>query len=59
MTIDTARITDARYGAVQYEQPGERITLNDMFSTGSGDFGFYSSLGDTPPGITITNSSFE
>jgi hypothetical protein len=59
VTIDTASITNARYGAVQYEEPGERITLRNVLSTGSGDFGFYSTLGDAPPGITIINSSLD
>jgi hypothetical protein len=58
VTIDTARITDARYGAIRYEEPGERITISNVISTGSGEYGFYSSLGDAPPGLTITDSSF-
>ena len=58
ITIDGATITNARYGAVQYEQPGQRITLSNMTSTGSGTFGFYSSLGPNPPGVTFVNSSF-
>jgi hypothetical protein len=58
ITIDTATITNARYGAMQYEQPGQRITLANMTSTGSGTFGFYSSAGDPPPGVTFTNNSF-
>jgi hypothetical protein len=55
--IEMATITNARYGAVQYERPGQRITLRSVFSTGSGDFGFYSSEGDDPPGLTISGSS--
>ena len=58
ITIDGATITNARYGAVRYEEPGQRITLANMTSTGSGTFGFYSSAGDPPPGVTFINSSF-
>ncbi len=29
-----------------------------MTSTGSGQFGFYSSLGANPPGVTFINDSF-
>jgi hypothetical protein len=58
ITIDRATITNARYGAMQYERPGQRITLANMTSTGSGTFGFYSSLGANPPGVTFVNSSF-
>ena len=58
LTIDGASISHPIYGAVQYEQPGRAITLANMVSVGSGKFGFYSTLGDQPPGITITNCSF-
>jgi len=58
VTIDGATITNAHHGAVRYEQPGQRITLANMTSTGSGKFGFYSSAGDPPPGVTFINNSF-
>ena len=58
ITIDGATITNARYGAVRYEQPGQRITLANMTSTGSGTFGFSSSAGNPPPGVTFVNTSF-
>jgi hypothetical protein len=58
LTIDGASIAHPIYGAVQYEQPGQAITLANMVSVGSGKFGFYSTLGDDPPGITITDCSF-
>ena len=58
ITIDGASIDHAIYGAVQYEEPGEAITLANMVSEGSGQFGFLSSLGDDPPGLTIINCSF-
>jgi hypothetical protein len=58
ITIDGANISGARYGAVQYEQPGKAITLANVVSLESGQFGFYSSLGDNPPGMTFLNSTF-
>ena len=58
ITIDGATITNARYSAVRYENPGSGIVLKDMTSSGSGQRGFYSSLGANPPGITFINNSF-
>jgi hypothetical protein len=58
ITIDGATITNARYSAVRYEGPGSGIILKDIVSTGSGQKGFYSSLGSNPPGVTFVNDSF-
>ena len=58
ITIDGATITNARYNAVRYENPGSGIVLKDVTSSGSGQRGFSSSLGANPPGITFINNSF-
>ena len=34
------------------------IVFKDIISTGSGQHGFYSSMGTNPPGVTFTNDSF-
>jgi hypothetical protein len=58
ITIDGATISNARYSAVRYEDPGSAIVLKDIVSSGSGQKGFYSSLGNNPPGVTFVNDSF-
>lgn len=58
ITLDGATITNARYTAIRYEGPGSGIVLKDIVSTGSGQSGFYSSLGANPPGVTFSNGSF-
>jgi hypothetical protein len=61
ISIDDARITDARNVAVVFESPGaDGIVFSNFYSTGSGaGRGFYSTLGDRPPGVTFVNSSFD
>jgi hypothetical protein len=59
VTIDGATITNALYAAVRYERPGEAIALRNITSTGSGHYGFYSSLGSNPPGVTFYGNSFD
>ena len=59
ITIDGATITNARYNAVRYENPGSGIVLKDITSSGSGQRGFSSSLGTNPPGVTFINNSFD
>ena len=58
ITIDGATLTNALAVAVRYEGPGQNIALRNITSTGSGDFGFYSSLGSSPPGVTFFGNSF-
>jgi hypothetical protein len=58
ITIDGATITNARSIAVRYEGPASGITLSNITSTGSGQVGFYSTLGSNPPGVTFSNDSF-
>ena len=56
IVIEDSTITNAKDTAVRYEQ-GSTITLRRVTSTGSGQYGFYSSLGASPPGVTFTDSS--
>jgi hypothetical protein len=59
ITFDTATITNALDVAVRYETTGSLgIHLNNITSTGSGNYGFYSSQGRTPAGVTFYNDSF-
>jgi hypothetical protein len=58
-TFDTADITNALEYAVRYESAGgSGIKFANVTSTGSGVKGFYSSLGLSPPGVTLINNSF-
>jgi hypothetical protein len=59
-TIRDSTITNATDNAVRYESPGATgISFTNVVSTGSGSGrGFYSSLGDAPPGVTFTNTSW-
>ena len=59
ITIDGATITNALAVAVRYEGPGRNIVLRNITSTGSGDNGFYSSMGANPPGVTFSGNSFD
>jgi hypothetical protein len=59
ITFDTATITNALDVAVRYETVGSTgIHLNNITSTGSGNYGFYSSQGKNPAGVTFLNDSF-
>jgi hypothetical protein len=60
ITFDAADITNALDVAVRYESSGATgITFANITSAGSGSGrGFYSSLGSTPPGVTLANNSF-
>jgi hypothetical protein len=59
ITFDTATITNALDVAVRYETVGSTgIQLNNITSTGSGNYGFYSTQGKTPAGVTFSNDSF-
>jgi hypothetical protein len=59
ITVDGARISGARSIAVRYEGPASGVTLSNITTTGSGQAGFYSSLGASPPGVTFSNDSFQ
>jgi hypothetical protein len=54
ITVSDSSITGAKAIAVRYEG-GTGITLGDVVSTGSGQYGFYSSVGPSPPGVTFTD----
>jgi hypothetical protein len=55
--FDTASITNAGGQAVRFESIGaSNIVFKNITSVNS--HGFYSSLGNPPPGVTITNCSF-
>jgi hypothetical protein len=56
IVIEDTTITGAKDTAVRYEY-GSGITLRRVTSTGSGQYGFYSSLGANPPGVTLISSS--
>lgn len=59
ITFDTATITNALDVAVRYETVGSTgIHFNNITSTGSGNYGFYSTQGKTPAGVTFSNDSF-
>jgi hypothetical protein len=55
--VDGATITGASAYAVRYEDPGQRIVLRNITSTGSGYGGFYSSLDSAPAGVSFVNNS--
>ena len=60
ITLDGARITNARKFAIRYEADGDPfvgIVIKDVISSGSADGGFFSTGGQSPPGLTIINSS--
>jgi hypothetical protein len=56
IVIEDSTITGARKSAVRYEG-GSAISIRRVTSTGSGQLGFYSTLGPSPSGISITDSS--
>jgi hypothetical protein len=56
VVIEDSTITGATKFAVSYER-GTAITFRRVTSTGSGQAGFYSSLGSNPPGVTFEGSS--
>ena len=59
IVIDGATVTNALSFAVRFEGPGQNIILKNITSTGSGSGkGFHSSLGPTPPGLTMVDNSF-
>jgi hypothetical protein len=59
ITIEDSTISDAARFAVRYEGLGATgIILKNITSTGSGQQGFYSSLGANPPGVTFSDNSF-
>ena len=58
ITFEDVTISNARAHAVRYEY-GSAIKFNRVTSTGSGSSGFYSSKGNSPAGVTITNSSLQ
>jgi hypothetical protein len=58
ITIDGATISNALSVGVRYEGPGDDIALRNITTTASGDYGFYSSLGSSPPGVTFFGNSF-
>jgi hypothetical protein len=56
IVIEDSTITNARSCAVRFEQGGT-LTLRRITSTGSGEYGFYSSLGAAPAGVTFISNS--
>ena len=56
IVIEDSTVSGARESAVRYELGGT-VTLRRVTSTGSGQSGFYSSLGTTPPGVTFVAAS--
>ena len=52
IVVEDATITGAKQFAVRYELGGD-VTLRRVSSTGSGRYGFYSSLGANPSGVTL------
>ncbi len=56
IVIEDSTVTGAERSAVRYEQGGT-LTLRRVTSTGSGEIGFYSSLGSTPPSVSFVESS--
>ena len=56
ITVSDSTITGAKDTAVRYEQGGT-VTLRNVTSTGSGQHGFYSSMGSNPPGVTFVGDS--
>jgi hypothetical protein len=58
ITFDTATISNALDVAIRYETEGAKgVRLTNITSTGSGNYGFYSSQGSHPAGVTFTNDS--
>lgn len=57
IVIEDSTITNARIG-VRYEEPGSGIVLRRVTTIGAAD-GFYSSLGENPPGVTFIDCSFQ
>jgi hypothetical protein len=57
IVVEDSTINGALETAVRYEIGGT-VTLRRVTSTGSGLFGFYSSLGPNPPGVTVSSCSF-
>ena len=55
----TARCRAPATSRIRYEQPATNILLRNIVTTGSGQQGFYSSLGTNPPGVTFVNTSFD
>ena len=59
ITIDGADIADVKAYGVQFESNGaSRIVLKNITTVRSGRQGFYSSMGANPPGVTLTDNSF-
>jgi len=54
IVVEDSTIANAARFAIRYEEGGT-LTLRRIASTGSGDRGFYSNLGATPPGVTFDN----
>ena len=60
ITSDGAHIANSLKFAVRYEadrDPFEGIVIKDVISVGSGEGGFFSTGGQSPPGLTVTNST--
>jgi hypothetical protein len=58
VTFDSVTIQNAIRFAVRFESLGaSAVVLSNIVSTGSGEAGFYSSMGSRPPGLTFTNAS--
>ncbi len=59
IVVDTATVTGALSYGVRYEQPASNIFLANVTTVGSGERGFYSSLGNAPPGLVFIEDSFQ
>ena len=60
ITLDGAHIANSLKFAVRYEADGdpfEGIVIKDVISVGSGEGGFFSTGGQSPPGLTVINST--
>ena len=58
--IDGGSIANAGANAVRYEViGGARNVIENVTSTGSGQGGFYSSLGPQPPGLTLVGDDLQ
>ena len=58
ITFDQVDITGALSHAIRFESIGATgIVFSNITSTGSGNQGFFSTLGNEPPGVTFSNDS--
>jgi hypothetical protein len=59
LLFDTISLRNSARFGVRYENGSDqRVVFRNVTSTTSGSQGFYSSLGNPPPGVTLTGCSF-